>query len=475
MGTTPEEPKQGVLEELLGSLANRFTKTVDYAMDAATDKNVVSGTLKKMAVPVVAAGQTAGAVVDTATAGASLLTPDKIEEGVGKAVGAVTPEFVGKGAQKYEQFSEENKAFMDPVNSLANILSLGVGKAIGGKVLRTATRSSKLANKLEPIATKALGEKDARTLKNATEAIGEASVNKGMLGITKSGPIKAFFTGKKSAVDLYDKTISAVKANKDRMLSRVDTLLSENPRMEPLSKWALKEKSLGGKTVSTDVIVPAMEDLIRHFDDIGDAKSVQELNEVLGIMRTQGATAELVNNLAKKYGTVFGSKSFKPGPGTSMKDTTKAQAYELRRKQLNRLVTERSGVPEVSTLKKGVSNAITAIDVLEKQREKILSVIAEDVGRGPVKKLVDGVVGYAFGKIANSIKPDGAIIGNVGQYKSALDKTIRYSENLKRREITINYFKKKMEELADSIGMKKGKKGASGKSGAPEEDAIGLE
>lgn len=309
------------------------------------------------------------------------------------------------GMKKAEEFEEKH-----PVLGAAGRTGLAVADLVGlGKLTqggvhltkRLATSADDLArstgNKVvgaaDDIYRKAAGKVD--DFKIAEKVLGKPKTPAELAGIVVQGEkgdkLKAL--GALREVDLSDvKTYADLSGKLDDQIKLVtgkvdDALMVDNT---PLSVDDLTHAvKVGGKTVETNYVQKALDNLDELYRKTEDAVSFERINQLREKMNTTGLTRQEVNNIAREYGRVQSGFNFSGTPSTSV---TK-QGYENIRKGIKETVRGKMPDELTRTLDLRASNLIKTRELVDDVVEKV-NALAQKVSNPTVieklsKKAVD--------------------------------------------------------------------------------------
>lgn len=262
---------------------------------------------------------------------------------------------VGSLYEKYQTLSPKTKRDVEAVlgiGSLAtDIFGAGVTKKAGQEAVE---QSAKLGSKTAKTA-KELGE---QTVKVGGNVIEKTKPIVSQAVFPKPTPIKAVgevLQGlpsdvKKSIKGLSSLDIDGVKTFSDlnkkisnkisELAQQVDADLLLDTSKTKLDDLIVTAKSTGGKVVESNPVKNALNQLDELYEKIGDVVESANIKELIEKATNEGLTKIEINNLARKYGSEFGSKAF--GKMGDALTSVNAQMYENTRKALKNIA--RSGI-----------------------------------------------------------------------------------------------------------------------------------
>lgn len=197
-------------------------------------------------------------------------------------------------------------------------IGAGIG-GVGGAAL-SATQAavkgvSKLSQKIAP--SKTLDETVGAILQGQTKDI-------------KSG-VRALSSIETSGIKTYDELNTALKNKIPQLASIVDNELTSDIA-KTLDELATTTTSKSGQSVTTNYVTKALNDLRELYTSIGDDVSRVDIEETISKATRDGLTPKEVNDIARVYGSEFGSKAF--GKTGEALTGVNAQAFENTRKGL---------------------------------------------------------------------------------------------------------------------------------------------
>lgn len=167
----------------------------------------------------------------------------------------------------------------------------------------------------------------------------------------------------------YSDVSNLLQKNIDEKLAKVDETLGnykETFKPKDIQKSVTGE---GGSTAKVNYVQEGINGLKSLYKTIKDPESLVKIKDLESKFKSEGLTSKEINDLAKKYGTEFGSKAFdKMGnPMTS----TGAQTFESIRSGLKE--NARGVLPDEATkaLDKNVSSLIRTKEMTDRMAQKV--------------------------------------------------------------------------------------------------------
>lgn len=360
---------------------------------------------------------------DVVKGGVKTLLPQEtettIKEGLQKTV---TPVLQSKAAQdvitKYNNLNEKSKRNVDSLigfGSLAlDIATLGGGKKVGEVALKESVKTgtkaletgAKVTEELLNVskdATSKVVQKLATPKPTAIEAVGE--VLQGKPKDIKAG-IKGLSAIDTKGVKTFEQLENTVNKTITKLALRVDKDLAVDTTKKLLKDLFLSAKTSAGTVVKTNPVERALKQLNELYLKIGDDVAAKNIKETLSLARKKGLTNLEINNLARTYGEVFGTKAF--GKLGESLTSVNAKLYENTRKALKDLA--RSGIKgnQAKLADKTMSNLYKVKSLVQKNVEAVNKLQQKIRERGLLEK-----IGYNVAKYGN-VLTGGTIRGLVG-------------------------------------------------------------
>ena len=160
-----------------------------------------------------------------------------------------------------------------------------------------------------------------------------------------------------SNVKNFDDLADVTGAKKNLLVEQVDNILAQNPNKYTLDNLAITQKTNTGQ-VATKYVDRAIEDLAKNYKATGDDVALSNVSDMLSRVGADGISAKEVNDLAREYGRVFSSRSFKANG--DLMNSIGATAWETNRKGIKD--TARNLMPDANLkeLDSEISKLITA-------------------------------------------------------------------------------------------------------------------
>lgn len=235
-------------------------------------------------------------------------------------------------------------------------------------------------------------------------------------------------SGVRTYSDLGSKLNEFVQSN----LKKVDTEFAKNPTPQPLESLT-KTFGEGDTSIKINYVQDAIEQLKELYTKTKEPSALVKINQLETKANSAGLTPSEINNLARQYGTEFGSKAFtKTGdPLTSVN----ARAFENTRAGIKG--TARSFLTDetAKVLDKTISEALNTKILVDKMTEAVNKLQRRVNQRGLGEKIgraVGGVVDVATGGALKGLFKKIFLESNVGLKKmNALDLEAQLQKNLK--------------------------------------------
>ena len=209
-------------------------------------------------------------------------------------------------------------------------------------------------------------------------------------------------TGVKTYSELGNKITNKIT----ELAKKVDSDLGQDTTKRTLNKLNVKAKTTSGKTVRNNPVENALNQLDELYTKTGDVVKSANIKELTTIAKKVGLTNQEINDIARVYGSEFGSKAFSKlgDPLTSVN----AQMFENTRKSLKGLA--RSGIKGTDAIKadKAMSSLYNTQLLVKKNIEAVNKITQKINERGLLEKIGHGIAKYG------DILTGGTIRGLVG-------------------------------------------------------------
>lgn len=418
------EPKKegGFLSNVWKDLKYRGSELKETATDFKEGK--ISGAEVGLRV----AGDIAGGVGDVMGRGliatAKILTPKAVENKLGdlgkeflkSETGQNLVNTISQGAEAYGAWKEKHPRLAENVESIANITSLipiGKGTQVAGqgvkkvageavetvaeKAVKTVSKAKGLAQKIAPIDTTL--EATKKVIQGAPEDLAKG--------------VKALSQLDTKGVKTFKDLASKIDEKIPTLLKQVDDDLAQDATEYALKDLTVKQISKSGKEVVTDYVTQGLKGLREMYDKIGDNLAKADIDDLIEKATKTGLTRKEVNDLARRYGSEFGSKAFsKTGePLTSvnarlfenvrsgLKDVARAGIKGQAAKQADEMV---SALIKTKDLVTKTANAVNKLQSKIAKRG-----LLEKIGHGAAKAL-DTLSGGSIRGVVGGLLPRGA-------------------------------------------------------------------
>jgi len=168
--------------------------------------------------------------------------------------------------------------------------------------------------------------------------------------------------------------------------------LSGNVIAKTLPELATIEKSASGKEVVTNYVENALNQLSELYGKTGDAVEKANIDELIVRATTDGLDKQEINNIARQYGSEFGSKAFSKVTGDPL-TSVNAQMYENTRRGVKEVA--RSGITD--KLAQKADDTMHAIYNTSKLIEKNVESVNALKQKMREKGIVGKTVSYLYG------------------------------------------------------------------------------
>lgn len=168
--------------------------------------------------------------------------------------------------------------------------------------------------------------------------------------------------------------------------------LSGNVIAKTLPELATIEKSASGKEVVTNYVENALNQLSELYGKTGDAVEKANIDELIVRATTDGLDKQEINNIARQYGSEFGSKAFSKVTGDPL-TSVNAQMYENTRRGVKEVA--RSGITD--KLAQKADDTMHAIYNTNKLIEKNVESVNALKQKMREKGIVGKTVSYLYG------------------------------------------------------------------------------
>jgi hypothetical protein len=211
----------------------------------------------------------------------------------------------------------ENKGVADTAKSAAT--GAVVGGVVGGTVgLAGRAVSDRLANRA------------AASQDKVDRAVGQIAQSK--TGDVAQHKRALMEIGKEELgeVSTYDDLRGAVRDRLNALRKNQDAALASAPEAKPLDSFT-KRTGAGKSEVTSNPVTKALDDMEELYEKTSDPESLSAHLALREKAETVGLTASEVNQLARDYGSEFGSKAFSLKSGDPL-TSVNAQSFENTRK-----------------------------------------------------------------------------------------------------------------------------------------------
>lgn len=411
---------KGVSDYFGKTFSPLFTKPEDRAyLEKPTTKEAIGAGLQvgSVLVPGGAGLGRAGTVASRAALGAVTGATSGALYGAGKAVEDKMS--LGEGAKEVLKTS---------------LLGAGVGGVLEGGF--GAIGAARLAQK-RALAIKA--EKDIEKLAGTIIQGKKADVPKAIRAISQIdvGDVKNYTQLKEKFADQID----AVATGLDKKLAeRTEKYLPEQ---------TVITKTVGDKDVVYNPIEQALKDLEELYTSTNDPVAVEQVRQIAKKANEEGLSILEINNLARNYGSEFGSKAFSPmgDPRTSIN----AQAFENTRSAVKEVARSLYGDESFNLADSALTDLLRVKSLTEKTEEAVNKIsqrvtdrgLGEKIGRvlfrgidiasgGTLKGFVQSFIPRSGGlKIMNALDLERNLNSSLIKLKQLLEKYPNEAESVK--------------------------------------------
>jgi len=256
---------------------------------------------------------------------------------------------IEKSFEAYQQLKQTNPELARNLEATFNIGMLAAdvfGSKTATKLLgRAAETGTKLAQRGVSTAV----DVGSQTLRNTEpllkKAIGTPTALKAAGEILQSTTEKATKQGIRGLAELNTAGIKTFKELGDAIKSKINDLvvvvdedLGKDTTKRLLDNWILKESSQSGAIIESNPVKTALSQLEELYEKIGDNVQLANVRELVARANSEGLTKLEINDIARVYGTEFGTKAFsKTGEALT---SVNARMYENVRRSLKELSRE---------------------------------------------------------------------------------------------------------------------------------------
>lgn len=374
-----EQPKkQSMFRETLddfkqtgSALKNTYQKTQDKISNIASAE--VAGEQGKLR----SFGQTLGTVAggishsigDVLTGAIKSVLPQAGEDAVKKGIEVIIQESapvltqldqalgrpVGATMDAYKALPEQSKRDVDALmggSFLAlDLATLGVTKKAGQAGIKTGKKAIQGAKEGIDTAVETTIKKSKDLVGKAKDSIPKiikpeptplSAAKEVLQGKTKdlSPGLKSIAAIDIKGVKTQQDFLNRIKSKISQLAKKVDTDLAKDKTLTKLKDLKVVKQTTQGADVVLEPVKTALKQLDELYIKIGDKVKSAEIKELVKKAKIEGLTKVEVNNLARKYGSEFGSKAFnKMGDALT---SVNAKLFENTRKNLKEFA--RSGI-----------------------------------------------------------------------------------------------------------------------------------
>lgn len=268
----------------------------------------------------------------------------------------ITPK-AGEEAERLREAGAKGADIWDALNVLALYPGTEVAKTVAAKIPSgIATRTT---------AKTALKTKVPELVGKITQAVKPADISKAERAL---GGIET--TGIKTFKDLSQRLDTAI----DTGLKTVDDAFSRVQGVFKPTQLRVITEVPGKRSLKTDYVSRALEHLSELYSKIEDPQRFAKITELYDRYKKTGLSASEINNIARSYGTEFGSKAF--GKTGEALTSINARAYENIRTGVKEAA--RKLLPKGETTAKEtdklISDMIRTKELSDKMAQKVLAI-----------------------------------------------------------------------------------------------------
>ena len=349
---------------------------------------------------------------------------------------------------------------------LVDLLTMGTAKSattplknIAGQAVDTAsglvdnaiTTGAKLTDKIVDTAKQSISKPVT-----PEKAVGQVLRDKTLTPSSEKTAIETIKQLDTNKVKTFQDLNNVIKEKIPELIKKVDEDLAQDTTKYSLDQLSIKKQTKAGGEVVENYIENALNQLDELYTKTGDLVKSQDIKDLLQAAKTQGLTRQEVNDIARAYGSEFGSKAFnKMGdPLTSVN----AQLYENTRKGLKDVARAGLNGAEAKQADKLVSRLINIQELVQKNIEKVNDLTQRIQDRGLLEKIGNNLSKYADILTGGSIRGIiGGLLPRGAGYKvmNALDLEAVLQKNLKiiqeaGKAKSVNEFKSILNKLGET-------------------------
>lgn len=235
----------------------------------------------------------------------------------------------------------------------------------------------------------------------------------------------------KSKIKTYEDLTNASTNKIGELAKKQDAEFAKDPTPRPLESFE-KTVGEGDNTVKTNYVKDALGNLKELYTGTSDAEGLVKINELISKSNKEGLTTQEVNNLARTYGSEFGSKAFGKINGEPLTGVN-AQRFENTRTGLKNTARDLLPSDESRQLDAQMTDLYTVKDLSSKMAEKV-NTLTQRLQKPNVFQKIGGLIGKAtritgIGDFASKLlgidKVPGAATLNAVELESKLAKNIK--------------------------------------------------
>lgn len=403
-----------------------------------TFKETVKEKLDPVSTAVRVVGDVAGGITDVGMAALSPMVEKLAQTETGKEIFGV----LAKGMESYETWknsSESNRKAGEVIEGVLNIADLA-GSAelvgIGGKVafkagketlkqgLDIAEEGVEMAGKATRKVIKAVEPPPLKPIEAVKQVL------QGKTPDLKPG-IKALSEVSLEGVKTFDDLFGKMKKRTKELIKEVDADLALDTTKRKLDELRVFVSGKVGTAIKNPVET-ALNHLDELYDKIGDTVESLRIKDLIKTAKEEGLDNAQINNIAREYGSKFGSKAF--GKTGEALTSVNAQLYENIRTAVKDFARQGIKGQSAKLADEAMSSIIKTEKLIKNNIEAVNKLRQKIQQRGLLEK-----VGHIVSKYGN-ILTGGTLRGFIGGllprgagYKvmNALDIEEALSKNLK--------------------------------------------
>jgi len=381
---------------------------------AQTFKDTAEGNIHPLSGSLQTVGAGAGAVSDVIFEGIKSITPKPVRDFLASAIQKIAGnKKVSSTLQKIDSWSQrhpEASKDLGAVVDIASIAPVAKGGQLGIKATSEAAKvasveakkglakSGDLAIELAKKGKKVLEPKQ----KTGIEATGQ--ILQGKPKDIKEG-VRALSAIDIKGIDTFGDLKSRLRDKISKLSRQVDNDLGTDATKRKLKDLGSVITGESGN-ISVNPVETALKQLDELYSKTGDSKKLIKIRDTISKAQNEGLTNLEINNLARKYGSEFGSKAF--GKNGDPLTSVNAKLFENTRTDIKEVA--RSGIKgkEAQIADQTTSSLINTEKLIQKNLEAVNKLQQKIQQRGLLEKIGHNLTKYA------DVLTGGSIRGLVG-------------------------------------------------------------